>query len=472
MIDFCYRLTFFTFLPFFLFTFFLTFVSEMKKIVFLSILWALALVSPTYGQDTLRNPQDSTLRSALPLRSAKNPPLGSAALPSKELSNLIDSLIATSPLLDVSEVGIMVHDLTADSTLYTYHHRHTLRPASNMKLVTAITALDRLGGSYRFRTSIAYTGSINQASLVGDLYCVGGMDPRFEKEDLNIFIEQIKSIGIDTIRGRIIADKSMKDEDLLGWGWCWDDDNPVLSPLLISRKDNFTEAFVAALRKTGIFVDVTMAEGKQPAQATILCASYHTIDQILLPMMKDSDNLYAEALFYQIGAAAGGRPATMKKARSAVHQLIERVGLKPENYNIADGSGLSLYNYLSPELEVALLRYAWRNQEIRPHLYFSLPIAGQDGTLSKRMRNTVAEGNVHAKTGTLKGVTTLAGYCTAPNGHMLCFSIMNQGVMQLSRGRDFQDQLCVLLCTPPVNEEDSVTVEEGVPVEEGVMIEQ
>ena len=454
MIDFCYRLTFFTFLAFFLFTFFLTFVSEMKKIVFLSILWALALVSPTYGQDTLRNPQDSTLRCSL----------GSAALPSKELSNLIDSLIATSPLLDVSEVGIMVHDLTADSTLYTYHHRHTLRPASNMKLVTAITALDRLGGSYRFRTSIAYTGSINQASLVGDLYCVGGMDPRFEKEDLNIFIEQIKSIGIDTIRGRIIADKSMKDADLLGWGWCWDDDNPVLSPLLISRKDNFTEAFVAALRKAGIFVDVTMAEGKQPAQATILCASYHTIDQILLPMMKDSDNLYAEALFYQIGAAAGGRPATMKKARSAVHQLIERVGLKPENYNIADGSGLSLYNYLSPELEVALLRYAWNNEAIRPHLLFSLPIAGQDGTLSKRMRNTVAEGNVHAKTGTLKGVTTLAGYCTAPNGHILCFSIMNQGVMQLSRGRDFQDRICVILCTPAEqeneNEVENETIEE------------
>ena len=431
----------------------------MKKKVFLSILWAFTLISSTKGQDSLLTTDRSPLRPALPLCYEKN------------LSLAIDSLIAATPLLNVSEVGILVHDLTTDSTLYTYNHRHTLRPASNMKLVTAIAALDRLGGSYRFRTAISHAGRFIGATFQGDLYCVGGMDPHFEKEDLSIFVDQIKSLSIDTIRGRIIADKSMKDEDLLGWGWCWDDDNPVLSPLLVSRKDNFTEAFVAALRKAGIYVDVTLAEGKQPAQATILCASYHTIDQILLPMMQDSDNLYAESMFYQLGAVSG-RPATMKKARAVIHQLIERLGLKPENYSIADGSGLSLYNYLSPELEVALLRYAWRNQEIRPHLYFSLPIAGQDGTLSKRMRNTVAEGNVHAKTGTLKGVTTLAGYCTAPNGHVLCFSIMNQGVMQLSRGRDFQDQLCVLLCTPPVNEEDSVTVEEGVTIEEGVMIEQ
>ena len=404
----------------------------MKKIAFLSILWALALMSPTFGQDTLSVPQDSTLNSKF---SNLEP----------QTSDLIDSLIAATPLLDVSEVGIMVYDLTADSTLYTYNHRHTLRPASNMKLVTAIAALDLLGGSYRFRTAIG--------STEGTLYCVGGMDPRFDADDLNIFVEQIKSLGIDTIRGRIIADKSMKDEDLLGWGWCWDDDNPVLSPLLYSRKDNFTEAFTAALRKAGIFVDVTLGEGKMPSNASILCASYHTIDQILLPMMKDSDNLYAESMFYQIGAAAGGRPATQKKARAAIQKLIARLGLNPDNYIIADGSGLSLYNYLSPELEVALLRYAWNNEAIRPHLYFSLPIAGQDGTLAKRMRNTAADGNVRAKTGTLKGVTTLAGYCTAPNGHKLCFSIMNQGVMQLSRGRDFQDRLCEILCTPKESEE-------------------
>ena len=357
----------------------------------------------------------------------------------------IDTLILSSSLLNISEVGIMVYDLTTDSTLYTYNHRHTLRPASNMKLVTAIAALDRLGGGHQFQTSLYYTGDLDSCTLRGDLYCVGGMDPRFNADDLNAFVEQVKGLGIDTIRGRIVADKSMKDEDLLGSGWCWDDDNPTLSPLLISRKDNFTERYANALQKAGVFVDVSLTEGKLPNGAKKLCTRFHTMDQILMKMMKDSDNLYAESMFYQLGASSG-KPATMKKARAIINKLIDRLGLPSSAYNIADGSGLSLYNYLSPELEVALLKYAWKNSEIRIHLYPSLPIAGQDGTLSKRMQRTAAAGNVHAKTGTLKGVTTLAGYCTAKNGHVLCFAIMNQGVLQTTRGRDFQDKICALMC--------------------------
>lgn len=364
----------------------------------------------------------------------------------QSLQTAIDTMIMTSPLLETSELGLMIYDLTADSTLYTYNHRHTLRPASNMKLVTAITALDKLGGNHQLRTSLYRTGEQTLNTLKGDLYCVGGMDPMFSDEDLNIFVETIKELGIDTIRGRIVADKTMKDGDLLGWGWCWDDDNPVLSPLLINGEDNFTERFVKALQKAGIVTDnVQLAEGKLPSNATYIVACVHTLKEVLPKMMKDSNNLYAEALFYHIAAASGARPATAKHARQIISKLVERIGLKPSNYIFADGSGLSLYNYLSPELEVGLLRYAWSKDGILKYLYPSLPIGGQDGTLEKRMRRTTATGNIHAKTGTLKGVTTLAGYCRARNGHVLCFSIMNQGVMQLSQGRDMQDRLCILM---------------------------
>ena len=315
----------------------------------------------------------------------------------------IDTLIQTSSLLEISEVGLMVYDLTADSVLYKYNHRHTLRPASNMKLITAIAALDRLGAKHQLRTTLYYTGVRDSSTLRGDLYCVGGMDPLFDKDDLQAFVEGVRTLGIDTIRGRLVADKSMKDADLLGWGWCWDDDNPVLSPLHIERKDLFLEHFVQALRKAGIYVDAQLCEGRLPVGATYVVASVHTISHVLPQMMKDSDNLLAESLFYQLAASSGARPATAKHARQIINKLIDKLGP-------------------------------------------SLPIAGRDGTLSKRMRKTIAEGNVHAKTGTLKGVTTLAGYCTAANGHVLCFAIMNQGVMQLSRGRDFQDRLCVLMC--------------------------
>ena len=403
----------------------------MKKYVFLLLLWVLML--PANAQrDRLTVESDSVLTLPWP----------------QSLQANIDTFLTDHPLFDISQVGFMIYDLTADSVLYQYNQRHTLRPASNMKLVTAIAALDRLGAKHQLRTSLYYTGVRDSCTLRGDLYCVGGMDPLFDTDDLEAFVEGVRCLGVDTIRGRIVADKTMKDADQLGWGWCWDDDNPVLSPLLIGRKDNFTERFAQALRKAGITVDVQLSEGRLPAGATYIVACVHNVGNVLPKMMKDSDNLYAESLFYQLAATSGARPASAKHARQVVVKLIEKLGLPSSAYHIADGSGLSLYNYLSPELEVALLRYAWSKESIRKPLYVSLPIAGRDGTLSKRMKRTVAEGNVHAKTGTLKGVTTLAGYCTAANGHMLCFAIMNQGVLKTSNGRDFQDRLCVLMCQP------------------------
>ena len=75
-------------------------------------------------------------------------------------------------------------------------------------------------------------------------------------------------------------------------------------------------------------------------------------------------------------------------------------------------------------------------------------MAATDGTLRKRMRGTLADGNVKAKTGTVTGVSTLSGYATAPNGHTLCFSILNQGLYHTADGRRFQDAVCTALTTP------------------------
>ena len=95
---------------------------------------------------------------------------------------------------------------------------------------------------------------------------------------------------------------------------------------------------------------------------------------------------------------------------------------------------------------VALLGYAWQTQHIKEHLLPSLPISGFDGTLQKRMLGTPAEGNVRAKTGTVTGIVSLAGYLTAANGHTLAFAIINQGVNSSGIGRSFQDKICQELC--------------------------
>lgn len=362
----------------------------------------------------------------------------------QNLQARLDTLVS-SPMLQYTQLGLMVYDITADSTLYTFNPRQTMRPASTMKLLTSITALDQLGDKYEFRTSLYYTGSVVDSVLTGDLYCVGGMDPLFDGIDMTAFAASVRALGIHTFRGKIIAVTDFKDQDPFGEGWCWDDDNPTLTPLLINKKDEFISRFTQELDRDSIFVDGPATSGALPKNALLLCTRSHSIVDVLEPMMKNSDNLYAESMFYQIAASQGARPAKASHARQLIKKTLQRAGVTGQ-YKIADGSGLSLYNYVTPELLTRLLIYGYRKSGIIRSLYVSLPIAGEDGTLKKRMKGTPAQLNVRAKTGTLTGISSLAGYALSSNNHMLAFCIINQGVMRNDDGRNFQDKVCNALC--------------------------
>lgn len=372
--------------------------------------------------------------------------LSAVAMAQDSLRFRLDSLLE-DPLFETSQVGLMVYDLTADSTLYTYNHRQMLRPASCMKLVTSITALDALGPNYEYQTALYYTGEIQGRTLVGNIYCVGGFDPMITQADVITLASSIRQLGVDSIRGLIVADRSMKESLDYGEGWCWDDENPILIPLTIGRKDNFTSTLAEEIARLGVNLEkVELMQGRKPAQAKMIDVCCHSIKQVLQRMMKDSDNFYAESMFYQTAASTGHHPATAVDARNITKKLINRLGLDANRYRIADGSGLSLYNYVTVELLVKLLRHAWRTPSIAKALMPALPVAGVDGTLKSRMQNTRAQGNVRAKTGTLTGISSLAGYCTAPNGHELAFAIINQGILDKTTGKAFQDRVCQVLC--------------------------
>ena len=182
----------------------------------------------------------------------------------------LDSLI-TDPLLERTQLGLMVYDLSADSVLYSYCGKQTLRPASTMKLLTSVTALDVLGSSYNYRTSLYYKGTIADGVLTGDLWLVGGMDPLFDDTDMHIMAETLHRVGVDSISGRIVRDVSFKEEALLGEGWCWDDDNPQLSPLLVSRKDEFADRFKEELVKCGVAVNAPITTDRLPKDVLLIC---------------------------------------------------------------------------------------------------------------------------------------------------------------------------------------------------------
>ncbi len=360
----------------------------------------------------------------------------------------LNSLLAND-MFETSTVGMMVYDLTADSVIFRHNERQLMRPASTLKMIVAVAALDRLGYKYKYKTTLACTGDVDSGVLRGDLFCKGGFDPAFTMSDMNDFVDSLKSLGVDTVAGDICADFSMKDDDRLGEGWCWDDDNPVLSPLLVSRKDDFAESFKKKLDRAGIVVEGNIRAGRTPGSARKICTVERPIGDVMIRMMKKSDNLYSESVFYHLAAEAGYySPATAKQGRQVINKMIQQLGFKPSKYYIADGSGLSLYNYVSPELEVAFLKHAYKHKDIYEPLREVMPVAGVDGTLDDRMGRGYARGNVHAKTGTVTGVSALAGYCTAANGHVLCFSIINMGIRHTSSGRRFQDRVCEALCRP------------------------
>ncbi len=355
------------------------------------------------------------------------------------------SALLQDELFETSQVGICVYDLTDDVMLYTHEAKQRMRPASTEKIVTAVSALSELGADHRLTTRLYFTGDISGSVLRGDLYAVGGFDPCFGRDDMQLFVQTLRAAGIDSIAGNLCADVSMKDTLKWGLGWCWDDEMPVLTPLLYEGKNNFMEIMGQMLQTAGIgYVGISVS--RCPADAVLLEQCGRPLITVLKRMMKESDNLYAESVFYQLAAKDGKPYATREDVIYLIERLIGEMGYEPANYVIADGSGVSLYNYLSAELEVAFLRYAYHRADIFKHLYAVLPIAGVDGTLKNRMKRTVAKGNVHAKTGSLEGVSTLTGYLRASNGHDLAFCIMNQGVSSGKAARDFQDKVCELLC--------------------------
>ena len=149
-----------------------------------------------------------------------------------EIDNLIQQYLPSS-----SEVGIAVYNLTQNKPIYTHNSNKLSRPASTLKLITAITAL-----SYQadpFETSLWYNGIISNNILYGDLYILGGLDPEFSETNMDQMIEELSSLDIQKITGNIYGDISLKDSLYWGEGWGWDDNpnayQPYISPLMYNK---------------------------------------------------------------------------------------------------------------------------------------------------------------------------------------------------------------------------------------------
>ena len=209
----------------------------------------------------------------------------------------------------------------------------------------------------------------------------------------------------------------------------------------------FMHAFLERLRAKGIVVPESYGFTELPADGVEQMARWETpVQKVLNQLMKESDNLNAEAMLCRIASQATGKKhVTAEDGIVEIMKLIRKLGHDPKDYKIADGCGLSNYNYLSPALLVDFLKYAYSQTDVFQKLYKSLPVAGIDGTLKNRMKNTSAFRNVHAKTGSFTAINALAGYLKMKNGHEVAFAIMNQNVLSAAKARAFQDKVCEVI---------------------------
>lgn len=207
----------------------------------------------------------------------------------------------------------------------------------------------------------------------------------------------------------------------------------------------FMTVLCERLNAAGLSVG-TLSYAAVPQGALLLHVTRRPIAQIVGEALMESNNLCAEALSYHLGALYGKRPVHQEMGPKIMRGFLDYKISAPEKYHIADGSGLSLYTYLSADIILQTLKLAYFNKDIYNMMIASLPLSGISGTMKNRTKGTAAYKKIYAKTGTVKGVCTLAGYAKAANGNTLAFVILNQGSMSASSVRRWQDKVCDALC--------------------------
>ncbi|MBW4484239.1 MAG: D-alanyl-D-alanine carboxypeptidase/D-alanyl-D-alanine-endopeptidase [Tildeniella torsiva UHER 1998/13D] len=200
----------------------------------------------------------------------------------------------------------------------------------------------------------------------------------------------------------------------------------IITLAVLDPAQQFAAAMEQALQRQSIAVRETAITQNLslPAGQELAVLESPSVGELMLVANRDSDNLYAEALFKTLGVTAGGNITEASQAGGeAVKNSLTELGVDASALRLADGSGLSRHNLVSPIALVDTLQVMTTHPQGRA-FRASLAIAGQSGTLSNRFRGTALEGRLQGKSGALTGNVALSGYVQPPNYEPLVFSIV------------------------------------------------
>ncbi|WBB76886.1 D-alanyl-D-alanine carboxypeptidase/D-alanyl-D-alanine-endopeptidase [Micromonospora sp. WMMD1128] len=392
-------------------------------------------------------------------------PDGNAPLPTGAgLRAALDPLVRAAALGD--RVHVSVADVSTGQALYGNGPDTPTVPASVTKLATAVAVLAARGPAYRIPTR-AVAGA-----NPGEVVLVGGGDPTLAVDKKNAFYPgaarlddlaaQVRAALGGTAPTKVTVDSSLFSGPVFEPGW--DADIPTggfgaaITALMTdgARKDpaqarrtaeetnhaaervpqpdlTAGRQFAKLLGLTGSAAQVTRetaptagGSGTAPGAELGKVESLPVIRLVDI-MISDSDNVIAETMARQV-ALAKGKPGSFVGGAAATDEVLGELGLPAEEISLADGSGLSRTNRISPSLLTDLITLAGNGSHPELAAIFGgLPVGGWSGTLDDRYRAATTKagaGVVRAKTGTLTGVNAIAGTVTTADGRLLTFAVL------------------------------------------------
>jgi len=441
------------------------------------------------------------MRALLPLVSALAALAlsGCASLPSGRVPEPVQAALDKAQL-PAQSLAVVAFPLEARGAGLRVQPTRPMQPASTMKLLTAVVALDQLGPNARGRTELLADAPISGGVLEGPLYLRGGADPDLDWGALTGLLRTLRSQGLNEIRGGLVVDRSLFNparsdvgappfdeqpefpynvipDALMANGnlqnfvlesdaqqlkvradpaWegltvdtrdvqlsdapCkdWEDDwkipdaqglnvrlhgqfprnCKVEQELNIVDRQLLVQAAVRQIwRELGGSMGPDNREGTTPSDARMLAAhAGPPLAEELRGVMKRSDNALARLTFLSLGAqTARAGETTQAAAERTIRDWLTAHRIPTEGLVLENGSGLSRSERISPEQMAGVLAANFDGLHA-PELLATLPVAGVDGTLSRRMKGTPAEGWARMKTGTLNSAVCLAGYVPDASG--------------------------------------------------------
>ncbi len=423
-------------------------------------------------------------------------------------------------------LSIFVADVETGESVLEWRGDEARNPASTIKLLTTLVALDVLGPAYRWRTDVFAMGAIEDGRLDGDLAIKGYGDPFLVTERVWQLLRNVRHAGIQEISGDLLLDDSWFDvgeydpgafdhQPLRAYNvapnallmnfkvvryWFEPDHtdgsvnvrlDPPLDNLAVDNRLGLSNGSCRGFQRgitmtTNDSVDEVTLSGRFPngckryaMDRTVLSHNefvYGLFDTLwaesggsfdgqwqkvileddLEPLLsfdslpltemvarvnKHSNNVMARQILYTLGAEVAGPPGTEESGKSVIRQWLKDNGLASTSIELENGAGLSRDTRTTARDMAEMLQFAWR-QPYMPEYLSSMSLAGLDGTLRRRFKNTDLIGKAHLKTGSMDHVTAIAGYLQARSGRRFAVvALQNYEDIHRGPGDEVQEAL-------------------------------